>query len=381
MVTNSLVNSLNNFKDMAKPSQSTKSQWDDKFKELMSKDDKTERGDKSVSENKNRDDNQVSGKSDKTNADNSETKQAENPDVDEQTLSSEIAKMLVNVSPNVETVVMEETGACKIDSLNKGLVNANLEDAGVRALNGVDENNGVNSKLVGGLNEHLNNTNTNVNGEIASREQGKIQLNEGFKPVVGEGENSEIADLLKDEMTKAGVPDEKVGENLAMSVAVDNKVDVVRNTVVQNGEFIGESEAAFKPEETIDKMAKAFMKEVSQGKREMEIALEPANLGKLTIKVAYDGGKAIVSILCSERNLDVIAKNSAQIAGILQEYTGDDTKIVIEQPRPDYLNQQNDENNQQQREEEYKKENDKANDDKETGDFLEQLRLGLVKEV
>ena len=381
MVTSSFVNSLNVVQDMAKTPKPTKTQGDDKFKELMKKDDAPKSSeDKKVRDDKGQDDKNVKGKADKDDGKDIDQNQVNDGATDEKVLSSEIAKMLANVNSVVD-VKIQESGVTAANSLKSGLVETNGPVKGV-----AEQGNGLVEEMVNpqqlvtdGKGENL--AKGNVNEKIASQENGKIQLNEGFKPVDPNSDDQSLTDLLKDAANQK-VAEEKVAENLGATVQNNsNKVDLNKPTMVQNNQFVSETEAMFKPEETIDKMAKTFVKEFTQGRREMEIALEPANLGKLTIKVAYDAGKAVVSILCSERNLDVISKNSAQIAGILQEYTGDDTKIVVEQPHADYLQQENEQNDQQQKEPEYKKENDKASDDKDAADFLEQLRLGLVKEV
>ena len=378
MVTSSFVNSLNAYQELSKTSKPGKTQGDDKFKELMKKDNTpASSDDKKVSDDKGQDDRKVNDKVDKDDVKDGDQNQVQDG-TDEKILSGEIAKMLANVSSVVTDVNMQENGVAGATLTNSKLVETNLQAVGVvNQANGAAEN--LENMQAG--NVAGENPNAIVNGK-GSGTEGKIQLNEGFKPVDPTSENVNMADLLKDGMDQKGLSEEKAAENLVVNVAQNSgNSGMGRTAMVENSQMVGEPEAMFKPEETIDKMAKAFVKEFSQGKREMEIALEPANLGKITIKVAYDAGKAVVSILCSERNLDIISKNSAQLAGILQQYTGDETKVVVEQPQPDYLNQQNDKNDQQQREQEYKKDNEKTNDDKETADFLEQLRLGLVKEV
>ena len=378
MVTSSFVNSLNACQELSKTSKVGKPQGNDKFKELMKKDDAPNSSDdKKVLDDARQDEHKVMDKIDNDDGKDEFQNFVQNF-TDEKILAVEVAKMLVNADSIVTDVNMRENEVTGVTLTNEKLVEKNLQTMGVvNQANIAVEN--LKTMQAGNVAEENPNA---IVSEIGGGTEGKIQLNEGFKPVDSTIENVEMADLLKDGMQQNGVSEEKAAENLVVNVVQNSSnAGIIRPTMVETNQLVGEPEAMFKPEETIDKMAKDFIKGFSQGRREMEIALEPANLGKITIKVAYDSGKAVISILCSERNLDIISKNSAQLAGILQQYTGDETRVVVDQPQPDYLNQQNDKNDQQQREQEYKKANEKTNDDKETVDFLEQLRLGLVKEV
>ena len=378
MVTSSFVNSLNACQELSKTSKVGKPQGNDKFKELMKKDDAPNSSDdKKVLDDARQDEHMVMDKIDNDDGKDEFQNFVQNC-TDEKILAVEVAKMLVNADSIVTDVNMRENEVTGVTLTNEKLVEKNLQTMGVvNQANIAVEN--LKTMQAGNVAEENPNA---IVSEIGGGTEGKIQLNEGFKPVDPTIENVEMADLLKDGMQQNGVSEEKAAENLVVNVVQNSSnAGIIRPTMVETNQLVGEPEAMFKPEETIDKMAKDFIKGFSQGRREMEIALEPANLGKITIKVAYDSGKAVISILCSERNLDIISKNSAQLAGILQQYTGDETRVVVDQPQPDYLNQQNDKNDQQQREQEYKKANEKTNDDKETVDFLEQLRLGLVKEV
>ena len=64
------------------------------------------------------------------------------------------------------------------------------------------------------------------------------------------------------------------------------------------------------------------------------LELEPASLGKLTIKLAYEAGRAAVSILASNpRTLELLSQKASEIATILKEHTGEETVIYTEQPQ------------------------------------------------
>lgn len=106
----------------------------------------------------------------------------------------------------------------------------------------------------------------------------------------------------------------------------------------------------------------------------LTIELEPVSLGKLTIKVVYDEGKAAVSILSSNpKTLELLSRNASEIAGILEEKTGQETVIYTQQPEQQqaYDEGQNDGRRQERERQEEKKEQP-------SDSFAQQLRLGLV---
>lgn len=115
--------------------------------------------------------------------------------------------------------------------------------------------------------------------------------------------------------------------------------------------------------------------------RELVVELEPANLGKLTIKMVYEAGKAAVSIMATNpKTLEILNQKAGEIASILEEKTGQETIIYTESPK-----QENHEENpdgyqgrrgEQQGHEEKHQEKDDKHVDAES--FAQQLRLGLV---
>lgn len=106
----------------------------------------------------------------------------------------------------------------------------------------------------------------------------------------------------------------------------------------------------------------------------MEVELEPAYMGRLTIRVAFEGGKTAVTVLASDqRTLDILSQNVGQIAQILEERTGQQTVVYMpdqaesgqsgQEKQPDHQNRQ---------------ENGRREKGREQDSFAQQLRLGLV---
>lgn len=135
------------------------------------------------------------------------------------------------------------------------------------------------------------------------------------------------------------------------------------------------------PEELPDKVTDQLLAKISEGVQEFEIHIEPANLGKIAVKILYQEGQATVSIMCSEkRAFDILGRNAGEIGQIIDKNLGGTTTIVVDKQENDYLNQTKDENQQngQNGEQEQQKGDKKEQDPEDAGQFLQKLRLGLI---
>ncbi len=135
------------------------------------------------------------------------------------------------------------------------------------------------------------------------------------------------------------------------------------------------------PEELPEKVTDQLLAKLPEGVREFEIHIEPANLGKIAVKVLYAGSQATISIICSEkRAMDILGQNAKEIGNIINRNLGGETTIIVEKQETDYLNQTRDENeqaNQNQQKQKEENQKDQKNDDAEQ--FLQKLRLGLAR--
>jgi len=133
------------------------------------------------------------------------------------------------------------------------------------------------------------------------------------------------------------------------------------------------------PEELPEKVTDQLLAKLAEGVKEFEIHIEPANLGKIAVKILYEGTQAHVSIICSEkRALDVLGQNARDIGNVLSKNFGGETTIIVDKQETDYLNQTRDENEQANLEQQKQKENSKNQDSEDAEQFLQKLRLGLV---
>lgn len=106
----------------------------------------------------------------------------------------------------------------------------------------------------------------------------------------------------------------------------------------------------------------------------LTIELEPAALGKMTIKVVYEAGRAAVSIMSANpKTLELLSQSAGEIANILEEKTGQQTVVYTPeayQQSDDYRGHQERDNQRQEDEREKRR--------SQPDSFAQQLRLGLV---
>lgn len=129
------------------------------------------------------------------------------------------------------------------------------------------------------------------------------------------------------------------------------------------------------PETLHTDLGKALADKLPQKDGTLTIDLEPASLGKLTIKVVYEEGRALVSILSSnQKTLELLSQRAADIAGILEEKTGQQTVIYTQPPEQQPFEEKQDSQDKGQQRQD--REEDKRQSRPDT--FAQQLRLGLV---
>lgn len=113
-----------------------------------------------------------------------------------------------------------------------------------------------------------------------------------------------------------------------------------------------------------------------QRKGELTVELEPASLGKLTIKVVYEGGRAAVSIAASNpKTLEMLNQKAGELAGILEEKTGQATIVYTQGAHQEQGQYPAD---QEGRGAGYDRHQEREQKRQESDNFAQQLRLGLV---
>ena len=167
-------------------------------------------------------------------------------------------------------------------------------------------------------------------------------------------------------------------ENVAAQQAGAGESKIVRTEDVRPKETV--TVHVSQPEELPEKVTDQLLAKLTEGVQEFEIHIEPANLGKIAVKVLYAGSQATISIICSEkRAMEALGQNAKEIGDIINRNLGGETTIVVEKQETDYLNQTRDENEQSgQNQQKQKEENSKDQNKEDAEQFLQKLRLGLM---
>lgn len=132
------------------------------------------------------------------------------------------------------------------------------------------------------------------------------------------------------------------------------------------------------PEELPKDLADAIVSRdiLGNGTDTLEITLEPATLGKITLRVVYQEGRAALSLISdSSKTLELLSQKAGEIAQILEEKTGQDTVVFV--PETSYTEQgQEDSTGQESRGRSDDRHERPKQEQAES--FAQQLRLGLL---
>jgi flagellar hook-length control protein fliK len=115
---------------------------------------------------------------------------------------------------------------------------------------------------------------------------------------------------------------------------------------------------------------------------EIKIELEPRNLGQITVKVNYSGGKANIVITAENpKTLHLLQTGAEDMGRILEQKTGELTKIVVQEEHhaPSFQQQgQSNSENKEEAERRQREQQERAQQDNAEG-FLQRMRLGLAQ--
>lgn len=129
------------------------------------------------------------------------------------------------------------------------------------------------------------------------------------------------------------------------------------------------------PEELDAKLSGQILSQIKTGRNNLELQLEPHNLGKILLKVSYEENQVNVSIICSEsKTLKLLSHSAAEIGSILEANVERPFHVVVDKQEPDYLQNQQD-NRQDRGQDQHQQQQKQADDHAE--DFLQKLRLGI----
>lgn len=136
------------------------------------------------------------------------------------------------------------------------------------------------------------------------------------------------------------------------------------------------------PDEIPQKLTEHLLDKMNVGEKELSIQLQPENLGKISIKISYEQSDTTVSILCSDKKTaELLAESAKDIGAILNTNLGGHTTVYVDKGSENYLNQNN---GQQQNNQNWKNQEEQTGEQTAAGEeqddslnFIQQLRLGL----
>ena len=214
--------------------------------------------------------------------------------------------------------------------------------------------------------------------EVSGEEFFKLPVREQSSPEVQE----KIPEKQEAVLNRGSAVQEELSEaDMEQSVSVQTSeasVQAEQTQHVQRPEFRAEENTV---KSTVEELPQELGKAVSAGKpgdsHTLTVELEPASLGKLTIRLEYEAGKTLVSVMASNpKTLELLGEKASEIAAILKEHTGEETVIYTEQPQKESgeeAQEQNGRGGQQQERQQHRQE-----EQPQTDSFMQQLRLGLV---
>ena len=175
---------------------------------------------------------------------------------------------------------------------------------------------------------------------------------------------------------KLGSVLEHAGQQLSLQGSQEKLSEPV-NAPVREEAVLHSSEAKL-PEDVAEFLSNKT--ELQHG--EIKIELEPRNLGQITVKVNYSGGKANIVITAENpKTLHLLQTGAEDMGRILEQKTGELTKIVVqeEQHAPSFHQQgQSNSENKEEAERRQREQQERAQQDNAEG-FLQRMRLGLAQ--
>lgn len=127
-------------------------------------------------------------------------------------------------------------------------------------------------------------------------------------------------------------------------------------------------------EELNAKLSEKIISQIETGRKSLEVQLEPHNLGKILIKVAYDKDQVSVSVVCTEsKTLKMLSQSAGELGNILESNLERPIHVIVDKQQADYLNNnQEHQGNGREQHEHRKNQSDDFGDD-----FIQRLRLGI----
>ncbi len=148
------------------------------------------------------------------------------------------------------------------------------------------------------------------------------------------------------------------------------------NGSIEKPEEVHMSVRADHSKELEAKLSEQILKQIREGNGELDIQLEPHNLGKIRIRISYEDNQISVSLLCTEsRTLKLLSQSAGDLGSILESNLERPFQVLVDKQEPDYLNQQQEQDGRQGQQEHHQESQREENRE----DFIQKLRLGIFE--
>lgn len=220
---------------------------------------------------------------------------------------------------------------------------------------------------------------------VSNETEKPIESEKGFEPVPGRRNEIEEVKESKTTGTDTQVQMESTGDVKADLSQTNGLLNTKPATGHEQTAVVSDivQEKISEPKEIPQKILEHLISRTATREKEFEIQLDPQNLGKISIKIAYGQDSTNVSIVCSNaKTMEILAQSAKDIGAIIEMNMGSPTTIFVDKSDENYLNQENynqagQEQNQQNNHSDGGSKS--VNEEKEEGlNFIQQLRLGLI---
>lgn len=127
-----------------------------------------------------------------------------------------------------------------------------------------------------------------------------------------------------------------------------------------------------------ENLADKITANISIGKTEFDLELNPQDLGTIKIKLVFEAGKASILMSCSNPKTENLLLGSAeQIRSMVESQTGSETTVQVKEET--HQSQQDMEGRGENPNKRQQEQRQSSNDTVDAAVFLQQLRLGLVE--
>lgn len=170
-----------------------------------------------------------------------------------------------------------------------------------------------------------------------------------------EQKNAEVSDLQNTMMQKTSA------EETLVQVKVGESVDISASKAVEQ-------------------LADTVLVKMLEETNEFELQLQPEELGKIKIKLVIEAGKISIAMSCeNQKAADILAANGGRLKAIVEERTGSETNVQVQQEDETAYHQQERQNQDgRSNEQGYAEQRQNKKNQKDASDFVQQLRLGLL---